>query len=135
MKKIGLALILTAFLFPVGWGRAVDLVMPPAGKITKMTGTVKKVEVEKMYLTFVADKEKKNYRVRGAKSVLETLNPGDRIVISISNDSIKYLRKMEAAEKGKKKSVSSPTSPSATEKSPAQPPAPESGSTPPAGTR
>jgi translation initiation factor IF-1 len=112
MKKIGLALVLAAFLFPVSWGRAVELSIPQSGKVTKMTGTVKKVEVEKMYLTFLADKEKKNYRVRGARSVLESLKPGDRIVVSISDNSIKYIRKIETADKGKNKSASSrkPTS-------------------------
>lgn len=124
MRKIGLALVLAAFLFPVGVARAVDFVIPEAGKITKMTGTVKKVEVEKMYLTFLADKEKKNYRVRGAKSILDTLKPGDRITVSITNDSIKYLRKIETTAKGKKKGASSPKAQPAPEKSPAQPQAP-----------
>ena len=119
MKRIGLALILTAFLLPVGLGRSTDLYIPPAGKVTKMTGTVKKVEVEKMYLTFLANKEKKNYRVRGAKSVLEILKPGDRIVVSISNDSIKYIRKIESGDKGKKKDTSSPKPSSAPENPPA----------------
>ncbi|MDD5222824.1 MAG: hypothetical protein PHE84_02440 [bacterium] len=135
MKKIGLALILTAFLFPVGWGRAVDLIMPPTGKITKMAGTVKKVEVENMYLTFVADKEKKTYRVRGAISILETLKPGDHIVISIADDSIKYIRKMETGNKGKKKNVSSPKAQPVPATPPVQPQAPEKSGNPPAGTR
>jgi hypothetical protein len=135
MKRFGLALILTAFLFPVGLGRATDLYIPPAGKVTKMTGTVKKVEVEKMYLTFLADKEKKNYRVRGAKSILDGLKPGDRIVISISNDSIKYIRKIESGDKGKKKGASSPKPSSASENIQAQPTVPNQGNNPPAGTK
>jgi hypothetical protein len=105
----------------------VEISIPEGGEIVKMTGVVKKVEVEKMRLTFRADKEKKIVRVRGAKSILETLKPGDRIIISVSDNSIKYIRKVETIEKEKKQGKSSTPDAAPREKAPAaeKAPAPE----------
>ncbi|MCX5867104.1 MAG: hypothetical protein NT009_06405 [Proteobacteria bacterium] len=120
MKRIGLALVLAMFLFPAGRARAVEVVIPETGKITKVTAVVKKVELEKRYLTLLAEKEKKTYRIRGAKSILETLKPGDRVLVSIADEAIKYIRKLEAPEQGKKKGSPPPKASPAPENPPAQ---------------
>lgn len=120
MKRIGLTLILTMFLFPAGWARAVEVVIPETGKITKFTAVVKKVDLEKRHLTLLAEKEKKTYRIRGARSVLEALKPGDRVLVSIADEAIKYIRKLETPEQGKKKGSPPPKSSPAPETPPAQ---------------